>query len=87
MSNFYFAKVNEDGSYSEPIEAKVTDFEFSAGIKEERKILFNAVKWEEESIETELDYKSTKEFVWTVILNLKRSKKRFVTKNLIKEGD
>ena len=88
MTDFYFAKANDDGTYGEPIKAEVVDFDLYAGIKEEKRDL--RIDWldgAEMSFDMNLDYKQMKDFVWAVILKMKRSEKHLLSKNLVNGGD
>ena len=88
MTGFLFAKVNDDGTYGEPIKAEVIDLDNIVPEISDTP-LENNITWldgDEVTIEFELDYKQKKEFVWAVILNLKRSEKQLVSKNLVKNG-
>ena len=89
MTEFFFAKLNDDGTYGEPIKAEIIDFDnVVTGISDKpRDHRISWISGDEVSIECELDYKQMKEFVWAVILNLKRSEKRLVSKNLVKGGE
>lgn len=90
MTDFYFAKVNDDGTYGEPIKAEVINLDNIVSEISDPS-LENHITWfdgDEVTIECgELDYKQLKEFVWAVILNLKRSEKRLISKNLVKRCD
>lgn len=84
MSNFFFAKQNDDGSYGEPINAEVVDIDFTTqGVGDP---IPNFMLWDGGEIHFSIDdpYKFMKEFAWTM-LNLKRSEKRLVSKNIAKE--
>ena len=81
MSDFFFAKVNDDGTFSEPIKAEVVDLDFTTqGVGDPTPI---PSLTEDMEMSFELDYKQTKDFVWNVILNLKQCKKNLVTKNIL----
>lgn len=83
-SNFFFAKVNEDGTYGEPIKAEVVDITpETQGVGDPTPMPSFTEGGE---LTFELDYKQTKDFVWGVILNLKRSTRHLVSKNILK-GD
>lgn len=80
MSNFFFAKLNDDGTYGEPIKAEVVDLDFTTqGVGDPTPIPSITEGGE---LTFELDYKQKKDFVWNVILNLKRSTKQLVSKNI-----
>lgn len=83
MNNFFFAKINEDGTYGEPFEANVVDLSFSEGVGDPTPIPSFTEGME---MTFELDYKQTKNFVWNIILNLKRCTKHLISKNLAKEN-
>ena len=82
MSNFFFARVNEDGSYCEPIQAEVVDLDITTQDMIDPPPIPSFTEGVE--LTFELDYKQTKDFVWNVILNLKRSTKNLVSKNIWK---
>ena len=87
MADFYLAYQNDDGTYSKPKKwegvLEITPITSSGEESDVEYIdLFTA-----EEITFSLDYKQTKDFVWNVILNLKRSTKHLVSKNLVKGGD
>lgn len=85
MADFYLAYQNDDGTYSKPKKLE--------GVREITPITSSGEESDAEHIDmfkTEeitfsLDYKQTKDFVWNVILHLKRSEKRLVSKNIAKE--
>lgn len=80
MTEFFFAKLNDDGSYGEPIKAEIVDLDLTTqGVGDPTPILSLT---EDMEMTFELDYKQTKDFVWNVILNLKRSTKHLVSKNI-----
>ena len=87
MSDFFFAKLNEDGTYGEPIKSEIVDFDLvRPGIVDEKRN--HHIDWlDGTEVTFELDYKQTKDFVWKFILNLKRSTKHLMSKNLVKGGD
>lgn len=85
MSNFFFAKLNDDGSYGEPIKAESIDIDITTQAAGDP-IPMPSFITEGVELSFELDYKQTKDFVWNVMLNLKRSTKRLVSKNLVKGG-
>lgn len=80
MSNFFFAKVNDDGTYGEPIKAESVDLDFTTqGVGDP----IPMPSFTEGVVLTgKLDYKQKKDFVWNFILNLKRSTKQLVSKNI-----
>lgn len=83
MNNFFFARQNEDGTYGEPIKAEIVDLDFTTqGVGDPTPITSLTEGGE---LTFELDYKQKKDFVWNVILHLKRSEKRLVSKNIAKE--
>lgn len=80
MSDFFFAKVNDDGTYGEPIKAEIVDLDFTTqGVGD---LIPMPSFTEGVELTFELDYNQTKDFVWNVILNLKRSTKHLVSKNI-----
>lgn len=80
MRDFFFAKLNDDGSYGEPIKAEVIDLDFTTqGVGDPTPIPSST---EDMEMSFTLDYKQTKDFVWDVILHLKRSTKHLVSKNI-----
>lgn len=80
MGNFFFAKQNDDGTYGEPIKAEIVDLDFTTqGVGDPTPIPSFTEGCE---LTFELDYKQKKDFVWNVILNLKRSTKHLVSKNI-----
>lgn len=80
MADFFFAKQNDDGSYGEPIKVEATDLNLTTLEVDDSTPIFSFTEGMEGSFE--LDYKQTKDFVWKVILNLKRSTKHLVSKNI-----
>lgn len=80
ISKFFFAKLNEDGTYGEPIKAKVVDLDITTQVEGDPIPMPSFTEGMELSFK--LDYKQAKEFVWNVILNLKRSAKHLVSKNI-----
>lgn len=80
MSDFFFAKVNDDGTYGEPIKAK--SIELNLTTQEVDDSIAMPPFTEDMEVSFELDYKQTKDFVWNVMLNLKRSTKHLVSKNI-----
>lgn len=80
ISNFFFAKVNDDGSYGDPIKAEVVDLDFTTqGVGDPTPIPSFTEGME---MSFELDYKQTKDFVWNIILHLKRCTKHLISKNI-----
>ena len=80
ISNFFFAKQNEDGSWGEPIKAEIVDLDITTqGVGDPTPIPSFT---EDMEMSFELDYKQTKDFVWKVMLNLKQCKKHLVSKNI-----
>ena len=81
MSDFFFAKQNEDGTYGEPIQAKNIELDLTTqGVGEP---IPKFMLWDGGGIQFSIDdpYKFMKEFAWTM-LNLKRSTKHLVSKNI-----
>lgn len=80
MSNFFFAKLNDDGTCGEPIKGKIVDLDFTTqGVGDP----ISMPSFTEGVVLTgKLDYKQTKDFVWNFILNLKRSTRHLVSKNI-----
>lgn len=81
MKDFFFAKQNDDGTYGEPIKAEVVDLDFTTqGMGDP---IPNFMLWDGGEIQFSIDdpYKFMKEFAWTM-LNLKRSTKHLVSKNI-----
>ena len=81
FEGLYLAKVNEDGSYGAPVKLEVvvdiTPITTSDDLPEVTMPSFTG----EISFEMPMDYKAIKNFVWA-ILNLKRSEKHLVSKNI-----
>ena len=80
MSDFFFAKLNEDGTYGEPIKAKVVNLDITTQVTGDPIPMPSFTEGLE--LTFKLDYKQKKDFVWNVILNLKRSTKQLVSKNI-----
>lgn len=82
IEGLYLAKINEDGSYGTPVKLEgvvdITPITTSDDLPEVTMPSFTG----EISFEMPMDYKAIKNFVWVAILNLKRSKKRLVSKNI-----
>jgi hypothetical protein len=81
VSNFFFAKLNDDGSYGEPIKAEIVDLDLTTQGVGDPTPIHSLTEGGE--LTFELDYKQTKDFVWNVILHLKRSTKQLVSKNIL----
>lgn len=81
MNDFFFARQNEDGTFGEPIKAEVVDLDFTTQRVGEP--IPNFMLWDGGGIQFPIDdpYKFMKEFAWTM-LNLKRSTKHLVSKNI-----
>ena len=91
--NFYYAKVNSDGTYSEPMKLEaVKDISVTTAPEPEtnKNTIKNTITEKEMYSGTvSLDfgsYTKWKEFIWRVVLNLKRCEKRLISKNIWKEG-
>lgn len=80
MSDFFFAKLNKDGIYGEPIKAKIVDLDLTTQDVGDPIPMPSFTEGVE--LTFELDYKQIKNFVWNCILNLKRSTKHLVSKNI-----
>ena len=80
MSDFFFAIANDDGTYGEPIQAK--NIELNPTTQGVGDPIPMPSFTEGVELTFELDYKQTKDFVWNFILNLKRSTKHLVSKNI-----
>ena len=80
MTDFFFAKLNEDGTFGEPIKAKAVNIDFTTQGVGDPIPMPSFTEGVELSFR--LDYKQTKNFVWKFILNLKRSTKHLVSKNI-----
>lgn len=79
ISNFFFAKQNDDGTYGEPIKGEIVDLDFTTQGVGDPIPMPDFMGME---VSVQLDYKQTKNFVWIFILNLKRSTKHLVSKNI-----
>ena len=80
ISNFFFAKQNDDGTYGEPIKAEIVDLDFTTqGVGDPIPMPSFTEGLE---LTFKLDYKQKKDFVWNCILHLKRSTKHLVSKNI-----
>ena len=79
ISKFFFAKQNDDGTCGEPIKGKIVDLDFATQGVGDPIPMPDFMGME---VSGQLDYKQTKDFVWNVILNLKRSAKHLVSKNI-----
>lgn len=83
FEGLYLARVNEDGSYGTPIKlegmTEITPITTSDESEEEYIHLSHVC---EGTITCDMDYKKWKDFVWTAILNLKRSERHLVSKNI-----
>lgn len=81
IEGLYIAKVNEDGSYGTPVKLEgvvdITPITTSDDLPEVTMPSFTG----EISFEMPMGYKEIKNFVWA-ILNLKRSEKHLVSKNI-----
>ena len=81
IEGLYLAKVNEDGSYGTPVKLEgvvdITPITASDALPEVTMPSFTG----EISFEMPMGYKEIKNFAWA-ILNLKRSKKHLVSKNI-----
>ena len=80
MTDFFFAKLNEDGTFGEPIKAKAVNLNLTTtqGVGEPIPMLdFMGME-----VSGQLDYKQMKNLVWVLILNLKRCRKRLISKNI-----
>lgn len=80
MNDFFFAKLNEDGTYGEPIKVEAVNLDITTQVEGDPIPMPSFTEGVELSFE--LDYKQTKDFVWKVVLNLKRSTKQLVSKNI-----
>lgn len=82
IEGFYFAKVNLDGLYSDPVKIEaVKNITITSDNEKKPDHTIDMFNGDTVTIEIEMDYKKRKEFVWNVLLNLKRCKKRLVSKN------
>ena len=79
MSDFFFAIANNDGTYGEPIQAKNIELNLTTQGVGDPIPMPDFMGME---VSVQLDYKQTKDFVWNVILNLKRSAKHLISKNM-----
>lgn len=79
MNDFFFAKLNEDGTYGEPIQAKSINLNLTTQGVGDPTPMPDFMGME---VSVQLDYKQTKNLVWVLILNLKRCRKRLISKNI-----
>lgn len=79
ISNFFFAKQNDDGSCGELIHAKNIKLSSTTQGVGDPIPMPHFMGME---VSFQLDYKQTKNFVWNVMLNLKQCKKHLVSKNI-----
>ena len=86
--DFYYSKLNSDGTYGEPMKLEgVKDISVSTAPEPETNIINTITEKETYSGTVSLDfgtYTKWKEFVWRVILNMKRSEKHLISKNIWK---
>ena len=81
MAEFYLAKVNDDGTYGEPIPVnEVKEITITSSDEQMPEVTMPSFTGEI-SFEMPMGYKEIKNFVWA-ILNLKRSEKHLVSKNI-----
>lgn len=81
ISNFFFEKQNDNGTCYEPIKGEIVELNLTTqGVGDP----ISMPDFTGMVVTGKLDYKQTKDFVWNVILNLKRSTKHLVSKNLMK---
>lgn len=80
MSDFFFAIKNDDGTYGEPIKREIVDLDLTTQWVGDPIPMPSFTEGVE--LTFELDYKQTKDFVWNVILNLKRSTRHLISKNI-----
>lgn len=89
--DFYYSKLNSDGTYGEPMKLEyVKDISVTTAPEPETNILNTITEKETYNGTVSLDfgsYTKWKEFIWIVILNLKRSEKHLISKNIWKECD
>lgn len=87
MAEFYFAQQNDDGTYGKPIKAEVVDISIKTTTQGVGEPIPNFMLWDGGEIQFSIDdpYKFMKRFAWAM-LNLKRSTKHLVSKNIVK-GD
>lgn len=79
MSDFFFARQNEDGTYGEPIQAKSINLNLTTQGVGDPIPMPDFMGME---VSVQLDYKQAKNFVWKAILNLKRCRKHLISKNI-----
>jgi len=79
ISNFFFEKQNDDGTFCEPIQAKNIELNLTTQGVGDPIPMPHFMGME---VSFQLDYKQTKNFVWKAILNLKRCRKRLISKNI-----
>lgn len=90
--DFYYSRLNSDGTYGEPMKLEgVKDISVTTAPEPapepETNIINTITEKEEYSGTVSLDfgsYTKWKEFVWSVVLNLKRCEKRLISKNIWK---
>lgn len=87
--NWFLCEQKDDGTYGDPIPLKgVTEFYHTRSRDSERKVISNElVDGFEGTLSCDMDYKAWKNFVWVAILNLKRSRKHLIQKNIWKRGE
>ena len=82
IEGLYIAKVNKDGSYGNPVKLEgvvdITPITTSDDLPEVTMPSFTG----EMTFEVPMDYNTFKNFVWVAILNLKRSTRHLVSKNI-----
>ena len=90
MRGVFYSKVNDNGTYGEPIKLEnMTDFTLTSSPVSERNEVKNILADGFEGT-LSLDFKNYtewKEFIWKILLNLKRSEKRLISKNIWKEAN
>lgn len=79
MSDFFFAIANNDGTYGEPIQAKNIELNLTTQGVGDPIPMPDFMGME---VSVQLDYKQMKNLVWVLILNLKRCRKRLISKNI-----
>lgn len=81
ISDFFFARVNDDGTFGEPFQAK--NIELNLETQRVGEPIPKFMLWDGGELQFSIDdpYKFMKEFAWTM-LNLKRCKKHLISKNI-----
>lgn len=80
IRSFFYSKLNNDGSYGDPVPVEGIENISITASKNDHETIDNIINWKYK-FSIPLDRKTYKEIAW-MMMNLKRSQKRLVSKNM-----